>query len=327
MKAGLLEIRDLRVGFATEEGLGIAVDRVSLDLATGETLALVGESGCGKSVTALSILRLLPSPPARLLGGVIRFAGQDLGALSDHRLRAIRGREIAMIFQEPMTSLNPVMTIGDQIVEAIRAHRRLPRAAARERARELLEAVRIPDAARRLDDHPHRLSGGMRQRVMIAIAIACGPKLLIADEPTTALDVTVQAQILRLLARLREELGMGLLLITHNLGVVAETADRVAVMYAGHIVEEGPVRALLRSPRHPYTQGLLAATPRPPSAPGERVKLREIPGLVPSIADRSPGCAFAPRCPRRLPRCLGERPLFRPLGQNRGAACFVAADS
>ncbi len=296
------------------EGLGVAMggvpvlEDVSFAIAPGETLGLVGESGCGKSVTALSIMRLLPEPPARIASGRIVFDGTDLLDLDAERLRSIRGDRIAMIFQEPMTSLNPVFTIGDQIGESLIVHRGASRAAARAEAARLLDLVGIPAAASRLDRYPHELSGGQRQRAMIAIALACKPRLLIADEPTTALDVTVQAQILDLIARLRRELGMAVLLITHDLGVVAEFCDRVAVMYAGRIVEEAPATALFAAPGHRYTEALLRSMPAA-NAPGR--DLPSIPGSVPPPAARGAGCVFAPRCGFATPRCRAELP---PLG-------------
>ena len=296
------------------EGLGVAMggvpvlEDVSFAIAPGETLGLVGESGCGKSVTALSLMRLLPEPPARVTGGRIVFDGADLLAMDAASLRAIRGDRVAMIFQEPMTSLNPVFTIGDQIGESLIVHRGASRAAARAEATRLLDLVGIPAAASRLDRYPHELSGGQRQRAMIAIALACKPRLLIADEPTTALDVTVQAQILDLIARLRRELGMAVLLITHDLGVVAEFCDRVAVMYAGRIVEEAPATALFAAPGHRYTEALLRSMPAA-NAPGR--DLPSIPGSVPPPAARGAGCVFAPRCGFATPRCRAELP---PLG-------------
>ncbi|MBM3523032.1 MAG: ABC transporter ATP-binding protein [Alphaproteobacteria bacterium] len=318
-----LVIDDLRVAFDTVEGTGLAVNGVGFSIGRGETVALVGESGCGKSVTAMSVLRLLPSPPSRLVAGRVVFEGRDLLALPMEEMRGIRGRDIAMIFQEPMTSLNPVFTIGDQIAEAIRAHEKVAAREARTRAIELLNLVRIPDAAKRVDDYPHRLSGGMRQRAMIAMALACKPRLLIADEPTTALDVTIQAQILDLLRKLQAELGTALLLITHNLGIVAEMAQRVVVMYAGRIVEQGDVRAILKAPRHPYTRGLLGATPEPPHATsGARGTLAEIPGLVPSLFAMPEGCAFAPRCSYATDRCRQSVPMLEPTGTRHHAACF-----
>jgi len=308
--SAILEVRDLRTVFRSEAGTAQAVDGISLQVGRGETLALVGESGCGKSMTGLSLLRIVPKPYGHIVGGEIRLDGRDLLKLSEAAMRQVRGNEVAMIFQEPMTSLNPVLTIGDQIVEAIHTHRDVGKAEARRRAVELLDQVGIPDAGRRLDDYPHRLSGGMRQRAMIAMAISCKPKLLIADEPTTALDVTVQAQILALLRRLQDELAMGMILITHDLAVVAETASRVAVMYAGRIVENGTVREVLRQPQHPYTQGLLQATPHARKAGGPRRKLAEIAGLVPSLYDMPPGCAFAPRCPKAQAVCLSTVPTL-----------------
>ena len=281
------------------------LEDLSFAIAPGETLGLVGESGCGKSVTALSIMRLLPHPPARVTGGRILFDGTDLMGLDAEALRAIRGDRVAMIFQEPMTSLNPVFTIGDQIAESLIVHRGATRAAARAEAARLLDLVGIPAAATRLDRYPHELSGGQRQRAMIAIALACKPRLLIADEPTTALDVTVQAQILDLIARLRRDLGMAVLLITHDLGVVAEFCDRVAVMYAGRIVEEAPAAALFAAPRHRYTEALLRSMPAA-NAPGR--ELPSIPGSVPPPAARGAGCIFAPRCGFALPRCAAELP-------------------
>jgi oligopeptide/dipeptide ABC transporter ATP-binding protein len=319
----LLEVRDLRTQFAMLQGPVTVVDGVSFDLATGETLAVVGESGCGKSVTALSLLRILPEPQGRVVHGTVRLDGRDLLALREDEMRGVRGDEIAMIFQEPMTSLNPVRTIGDQIVEALRAHRPLSMRGARAQAIELLTRVRIPDARRRLGDYPHRLSGGMRQRVMIAMALACRPKLLIADEPTTALDVTIQAQILSLLRRLQDELGMAIMLITHNLGVVAGMASRVIVMYAGRIVEEAPVEDLFARPLHPYTEGLLGATPRLDTGVRQQ-RLADIPGIVPPLDALPLGCAFAPRCPKVMNICRAERPALLAAGTGRRVACFAA---
>jgi peptide/nickel transport system ATP-binding protein len=320
----LLEVRDLRVQFATPQGPVTVVDRVSFDLEAGRTLAVVGESGCGKSVTALSLLRILPEPPMRIAGGIVCLDGRDLLSLSEEEMLCVRGDEIAMIFQEPMTSLNPVLTIGDQIVEALRVHRTLSRREARAQAAALLARVRIPDAAERLREYPHRLSGGMRQRVMIAMALACRPKVLIADEPTTALDVTIQAQILMLLRQLQTELGMAILLISHNLGMVASVADRVAVMYAGRIVEEAPVGELFDGPLHPYTEGLLGATPRLNAGGAPPDRLVDIPGIVPPLDALPPGCAFAPRCPKAMDICRAERPALTPAGFDRRVACFVA---
>src|SRR2546426_11035867 len=311
----LLEVTDLRTHFQTRTGLVRAVDGVSFYLERGELLGLVGESGCGKSITALSIMRLI-APPGRIVGGEISFDGRNLLKLSDAEMRQIRGDDIAMIFQDPMTSLNPVFTVGEQIAEALRLHRNLSRKAARAAAIEAMREVSIPDPARRVDDYPHQLSGGMRQRVMIAMALACDPKLLIADEPTTALDVTIQAQILELLDELRKTRELAVLLITHDLGVVAEVANRVAVMYTGKIVEESPVEELFARPKHPYTEGLLRSVPKLTAehvAKAER--LETIEGVVPSPTDLPPGCHFAPRCPYRLPRCTeGEIPVYDLLG-------------
>jgi oligopeptide/dipeptide ABC transporter ATP-binding protein len=308
--AALLELRDLCTVFQGEDGLARAVDGVDLRLAAGETLGLVGESGCGKSVTALSVLRLLPSPPGKILRGQVLFRGQDLLALKEDEMRRIRGNEISMIFQEPMTALNPVYTIGEQVGEAIRLHQGLGRRAARARAIEALARVHIPSPERRVDDYPHQLSGGMRQRVMIAMAVSCNPSILIADEPTTALDVTIQAQILDLIGELRRSTGMGVLLITHDLGVVAENADQVAVMYAGRVVEEAPVTAIFERPRHPYTLGLFRSLPDR-ARPGER--LATIPGIVPSATRYPSGCRFRTRCPIASERCASEVPSLEPV--------------
>jgi oligopeptide/dipeptide ABC transporter ATP-binding protein len=316
----LLEIENLRTHFHTRVGLIRAVDRVDLDVSAGQTLGLVGESGCGKSVTALSIMRLI-DPPGRIEPpSRIMFGGRDLVQLDEHELREIRGNQISMVFQEPMTSLNPVLTIGDQIVEAVRLHRDVSSAAARERALEMLALVGIPAPRRRFADYPHQLSGGMRQRVMIAMALACEPKLLIADEPTTALDVTIQAQILELMQDLRERLGMTILLITHDLGVVAEMCDDVAVMYAGRIVERGPTDTVFRSPQHPYTEALLHSIPLLGMTQSQPLKV--IRGMVPSPLSWPRGCRFAPRCDYRFDRCLrDDPPLFQTGGQQ--AACWL----
>jgi oligopeptide/dipeptide ABC transporter ATP-binding protein len=319
----LLELRGLRTHFSTEDGLVRAVDGVSFELNAGETLALVGESGSGKSVTSLSILRLVQAPQGRIVGGEVRFRGRDLLKLSDAEMRSVRGREISMIFQEPMTSLNPVFTCGDQIAEVLELHQRLPRAQARAQAIEQLRLVGIPAPEQRVDEYPHQLSGGMRQRVMIAMALACRPAVLIADEPTTALDVTIQAQILELLGRLQGELGMAVLLITHDLGVVAENADRVAVMYAGQIVEYADVRALFARPLHPYTAGLLASLPRLGQS---RERLRVIPGQVPDPADFPAGCRFHPRCPLAQERCRREVPELLATGDGRTVRCWRAGE-
>ena len=307
----LLEVKDLRTHFHTRAGVVRAVDVVDLYLDRGELLGLVGESGCGKSITALSIMRLI-SPPGKIVSGEIIFDGKDLLKFSDEEMRQIRGDDIAMIFQDPMTSLNPVFTVGEQIAEALRLHRKLSRSAARDAAIEAMREVAIPDPARRIDDYPHQLSGGMRQRVMIAMALACDPKLLIADEPTTALDVTIQAQILELLNELRKSRDLAVLLITHDLGVVAETADRVAVMYTGKIVEESPVDELFARPKHPYTEGLLRSVPKLSIEDvAKKERLETIEGVVPRPTDLPPGCHFEPRCRHRMPRCReGEIPLY-----------------
>ncbi len=322
--AHLLEVRNLQTHFPTRAGLVRAVDGVSFHVERGELLSIVGESGCGKSITALSVMRLV-AKPGKIVGGEIIFDGEDLLAASQERMRAIRGDDIAMIFQDPMTSLNPVYTIGEQVAEALRLHRGLSRAAAREATIEAMKEVAIPDPARRVDDYPHQLSGGMRQRVMIAMALACDPKLLIADEPTTALDVTIQAQILELLNELRETRELGVLLITHDLGVVAEVADRVAVMYTGRIVEESPVDELFARPKHPYTEGLLRSVPKLTAEyAAKAVRLETIEGTVPSPTALPPGCHFAPRCSHRMPRCeVGEAiPLYN-LEGGVGVRCVL----
>jgi oligopeptide/dipeptide ABC transporter ATP-binding protein len=307
----LLEVKDLQTHFPTRSGLVRAVDGVNFHLDRGELLGLVGESGCGKSITALSVMRLI-AEPGKIVNGEILFEGKDLLKLSDAEMRQMRGDDIAMIFQDPMTSLNPVFTVGEQIAEALRLHRKLPHKEARRATIEAMREVAIPDPARRVDDYPHQLSGGMRQRVMIAMALACNPKLLIADEPTTALDVTIQAQILELLNELRKQRELAVLLITHDLGVVAEVADRVAVMYTGRIVEESPVDELFARPKHPYTEGLLRSVPKLTSEHVIRKeRLETIEGVVPRPTDLPPGCHFAPRCPHRMPRCTEEDiPLY-----------------
>ena len=307
MSEPLLRVEGLETHFFTDEGVVRAVDGVSFDVTPGETLAVVGESGSGKSVTALSILRLVASPPGRIVSGRILFRGRNLLELAPSEMRAIRGREISMIFQEPMTSLNPVYTCGEQIMEAVILHERASRRAARLRAIEMMQLVGIPAPEQRLDAYPHQMSGGMRQRVMIAMALACRPSILIADEPTTALDVTIQAQILELLKRLQAELGMAVILITHDLGVVAETADRVVVMYAGQVVESCDVRAAFRRTLHPYTAGLLASLPQ---IGRMRERLRVIPGTVPDPAHHPPGCRFHPRCPVAQDRCREVPPVL-----------------
>jgi len=320
----LLAVDDLRTHFFTRDGVVRAVDGVSYAVGSGETLAVVGESGCGKSVTALSILRLVPSPPGRIVSGAIRFAGRDLLQASEAEMREIRGNEIAMIFQEPMTSLNPVLRVSRQIGETLRLHQGLDRAAAAARAIEMLRLVNIPEPERRARQYPHELSGGMRQRVMIAMALACNPKLLIADEPTTALDVTIQAQILDLMRALKAKIGAAIILITHDLGVVAEMAERVVVMYAGRKVEEAPVREIFRQPRHPYTVGLLASVPRLGATLGRKEvpRLAEIPGMVPSLREPIAGCAFAPRCAYAVERCRREAPPLEEKAPGHIAACF-----
>ncbi|HEU5243185.1 MAG TPA: ABC transporter ATP-binding protein [Gaiellaceae bacterium] len=311
----LLEVSDLRTHFFTREGVVHAVDGVSLAIEAGSTLGLVGESGCGKSVTALSIMRLLPTPPARIVSGAVRFDGRDLTRLSERELEDVRGREIGMVFQDPMTSLNPTLTIGTQITEILQRHLGLDRRRARRRAGELLAEVGIPRAHERLDDYPHRFSGGMRQRVGIAMAIACEPRLLIADEPTTALDVTVQAQVLDLLDDLRRERQTAMLLITHNMGVVAESADDVAVMYAGQIVEQAPAAELFSRPEHPYTEALLAALPDLDDPEARESRLTAIPGRPPDLIDPPTGCRFASRCPYADSGdcCALEPPALREL--------------
>jgi peptide/nickel transport system ATP-binding protein len=320
----LLAVEDLKTHFYTRDGMVRAVDGVSYTVNAGETLAVVGESGCGKSVTALSILRLVPSPPGRIVGGAIRFQGVDLLTLSEAEMRAIRGNKISMIFQEPMTSLNPVLTVSYQIAETLRLHHGLDARSAARRAVEMLRLVHMPEPERRARQYPHQLSGGMRQRVMIAMALACNPKLLIADEPTTALDVTIQAQILDLMRELKAKIGAAIVLITHDLGVVAEMAQRVVVMYAGRKVEEAPVRALFGRPHHPYTMGLLASVPRLGAARGRQApeRLVEIPGTVPLLRDPIVGCAFAPRCGFVTARCHRETPAFEMKGAEHFAACF-----
>jgi len=318
--AALLDVRGLATSFATEDGAFNAVDGVSFSIEPGRTLGLVGESGCGKSVTALSVMGLIASP-GKIAAGEILFEGADLLRLAPRALRDIRGNRIAMIFQEPMTSLNPAFTIGDQIVEGILRHRGIGREAAKRQAIEMLEHVRMPLPAKRFDDHPHRLSGGMRQRAMIAMALACRPKLLIADEPTTALDVTIQAQILELMRMLRDETGAAIILITHDLGVIAELAHDVAVMYAGRIVEKAGVERLFAQPEHPYTIGLLGSIPK---LHLQQQRLPAIEGQVPSPAETPPGCRFAPRCPFVAPRCREEDPALRGIHAGQEAACLYA---
>ncbi|MFI5022803.1 MAG: ABC transporter ATP-binding protein [Alphaproteobacteria bacterium] len=325
-KEAVLEVTALETVFFTRHGMVKAVDNVSFSLRAGETLAIVGESGCGKSMTALSIMRLVPDPPGRIVGGAIKLAGRDLLQLGEREMRAVRGNEISMIFQEPMTSLNPVLTVGRQIAEALRLHQDLSRSAALGRAVEMLRLVRIPEPAARAREYPHQLSGGMRQRAMIAMALACNPKVLIADEPTTALDVTIQAQILELILGLQDKLGTAIILITHDLGVVAETAERVIVMYAGRKVEEADVVGLFAEPLHPYSDGLLSSMPRLPlsgeQASDDAGRLREIPGMVPSLADLPAGCAFAPRCAFADERCRAAYPPLEEKRPRHWAACW-----
>jgi peptide/nickel transport system ATP-binding protein len=321
----LLEIENLQTHFRTRDGVNRAVDGVSFTVEAGETLAIVGESGCGKSVTASSVLRLIPEPPGKIKGS-IRFEGVDLLKLDERAMRDIRGNQISMVFQEPMTSLNPVLTVGRQIGETLRLHQGLGREAAERRAVEMLRLVRIAEPERRAREYPHQLSGGMRQRVMIAIALACNPKLLIADEPTTALDVTIQAQILDLMSELKQRVGAAIILITHDLGVVAEIAERVLVMYAGRKVEEAPVGELFRSPRHPYTQGLLGALPKLGSSLNEKAtKLVEIPGAVPSLKQRIAGCVFASRCALARDVCRHVPPALELKAPGHLAACHFAS--
>jgi peptide/nickel transport system ATP-binding protein/oligopeptide transport system ATP-binding protein len=315
----LLEASGLTVAFATGAGMINAIEDISFSLDEGEVLGIVGESGSGKSVTALAIMGLLPQPPARLVAGSIKFAGEEITKMTQARLQKLRGAGVAMVFQEPMTSLNPVFSIGEQLMETLRAHENLSPKQQQLRAVEMLDRVGIPSASRRLDDYPHQLSGGQRQRVMIAIALCCRPKLLIADEPTTALDVTIQAQILDLLLDLRRDYGMAVLLITHNMGVIAETADNVLVMYAGRIVEQAPVLDLFERPSHPYTRGLLACVP---SLAQDRTRLFAIPGTLPEPARRPPGCRFAPRCEHAIAACEDGVPTLDVVAAGHKAACI-----
>jgi len=322
----LLEVENLQTHFRTPDGVNRAVDGVSFSVNEGETLAIVGESGCGKSVTAMSILRLISEPPGKIAGS-IRFMGQDLLSLPEKQMRAIRGNAISMIFQEPMTSLNPVLTIGRQLRETLLLHQAISGQQANARATEMLDLVGISEAPRRLNEYPHQLSGGMRQRVMIAMALACNPRLLIADEPTTALDVTIQAQILDLMADLKNKIGAAIVLITHDLGVVAEVAERVMVMYAGRKVEEAPVGELFAHPLHPYTQGLLGAVPKlGTSLRGHASRLKEIPGLVPSLKQKIKGCVFASRCPLAKEPCHEIAPAMQDKGHGHLVACHFAGE-
>ena len=326
--ATVIEVKGLQTYLFTRSGIVKAVDDVSFSLRRGETLAVVGESGCGKSMTALSVMRLVPDPPGRIVGGTIALEGKDLLQLDEAEMRDIRGNDISMIFQEPMTSLNPVLTVGHQIAEALRLHQELSKSAANEKAVEMLRLVKIPEPAQRAREYPHQLSGGMRQRAMIAMALACNPRVLIADEPTTALDVTIQAQILELILELQQQLGTALILITHNLGVVAETAQRVIVMYAGKKVEEAEVDALFAQPLHPYTHGLLASIPRLEIMAGRNNasvdRLQEIPGIVPALNNLPPGCTFAPRCAFADDRCRAQFPPYEQLRPGHWAACWHA---
>ena len=319
----LLDIQGLKTHFATDDGMVRAVDGVDITVQRGETVGIVGESGCGKTVTAMSVLKLIAMPPGRIVAGRILWQGRDLVPLSSRELDSIRAKEIAIVFQEPMTSLNPVYTAGEQIVEVLRRHEGLSRRAAVDRTIELLALVRIPNPERRINDYPHHFSGGMRQRVMIAMALACNPKLLIADEPTTALDVTIQAQILDLLADLKSRLGMAIMLITHAMGVVAETTQRVVVMYAGKVVEEASVEQLFEHPRHPYTQGLIRSIPRIDRAATQKTRLEAIGGVVPSLLSPPPGCRFAPRCRFVTPACVAAPPALREVAPGHKVACIL----
>jgi oligopeptide transport system ATP-binding protein len=317
----LLEVKDLRTQFFTQDGVVNAVNGISYYLNEGETLGIVGESGCGKSVSVLSLMRLIPMPPGKIVDGQVLFQGRDLMKISDDEMRSVRGNKIAMIFQDPMTSLNPVLTIGRQVSETLELHLGMSRAEARRRTIELLEMVGIPMASARIDDYPHQFSGGMRQRVMIAMGLSCSPQLLIADEPTTALDVTIQAQIVDLVKKLRDEIGMAIIWITHDLGIVAGLADRVVVMYAGYIMEEADVKSLYSDPRLPYTLGLLGSLPRLDEQRGRR--LVSIEGLPPDLIDLPKGCPFYERCDYRIDQCLVENPTLRTVALNHKVACWV----
>jgi peptide/nickel transport system ATP-binding protein len=324
--ARILDIQGLKVHFSTDDGWVRAVDGVDIGVDRGETVSIVGESGCGKTVTAMTILKLIAMPPGKIVDGRILWQGRDLVPLGPDGMRKVRAKEIGFVFQEPMTSLNPVYTVGAQIAESVREHEGLSRKAALDRAAEMLRLVNIPNPQRRVHDYPHQFSGGMRQRVMIAMALACNPKLLIADEPTTALDVTIQAQILDLLNEMKERLGMAVLLITHAMGVVAETAQRVVVMYAGKVVEEAPVGALFARPRHPYTQGLIRSIPRLDLAATEHRRLEAIPGMVPSLLHPPPGCRFAARCRHATEECRRQEPPLREIAPGHKAACIRAEE-
>jgi peptide/nickel transport system ATP-binding protein len=319
----LLDIRGLKTHFATDDGWLHAVDGVDITIDQGETVAVVGESGCGKTVTALTVLKLLPMPPGKIVAGQVLYQGRDLVPLDADAMRSIRAKEIAIVFQEPMTSLNPVYTVGEQIAEVVRLHEGLSRKAAMERAVEMLRLVHIPTPEQRVHDYPHQFSGGMRQRVMIAMALSCRPKLLIADEPTTALDVTIQAQILELLNELKAKFGMALMLITHAMGVVAETAQRVVVMYAGKVIEEAPVGELFAHPRHPYTQGLIRSIPRIDTAATQKPRLEAIAGVVPKLIAPAEGCRFAPRCKFAKEICTAATPELREVAPGHKVACVL----
>jgi peptide/nickel transport system ATP-binding protein len=324
MAERLLDVKNLKTYFFTDEGVVRAVDGVDLYIDQGETLGIVGESGCGKSVTALSIMRLIPQPPGKIVEGQILYNGLDLVTIPANKLRKIRGKEISMVFQEPMTSLNPVFTCGEQIAEALRLHEGLGRRDAMDKTVEMLKVVHIPNAERRVKEYPHQLSGGMRQRVMIAMALSCSPNLLIADEPTTALDVTIQAQILELLNELKSKLRMAVMLITHDMGVIAETAQRVVVMYAAKVAEEAPVGDLFKEPLHPYTQGLLRSIPRIDLAATEHLRLETIPGTVPTLrGDIAPGCRFAPRCPFVKSVCTEQDPVLKEVKPGHKVSCWL----
>jgi peptide/nickel transport system ATP-binding protein len=327
MSEPLLEIRGLKTHFATENGIVRAVDGVDITIGRGETVGVVGESGCGKTVTAMSVLKLIAMPPGRIVEGQILWQGRDLIPLDNDDLDEIRTKEIAMVFQEPMTSLNPVYTIGEQIAEGVRRHEKLSRRAALEKTIEMLRLVQISNPQKRVHDYPHQFSGGMRQRVMIAMALSCDPKLLIADEPTTALDVTIQAQILELLADMKSRFGMAVMLITHAMGVVAETAQRVVVMYAGRVIEEAPVDELFANPRHPYTQGLIRSIPHIDRAATAKKRLEAIPGVVPSLITPPPGCRFAPRCRYAMPACRLAVPPLLDIGGGHKVACILEPGS
>ena len=323
MAEPLLEIRGLKTHFTTDDGVVQAVDGVDISIGRGETLGVVGESGCGKTVTALSVLKLIAMPPGKIVAGQILYQGRDLAPLSTAEMDRIRAKDIAMVFQEPMTSLNPVYTIGEQIAEVLRRHEGLSRKAALDKTVEMLRLVQIPNPDKRVGDYPHQFSGGMRQRVMIAMALSCSPKLLIADEPTTALDVTIQAQILELLQDMKSRFGMAIMLITHAMGVVAETAQRVVVMYAGKVIEEAPVERLFADPKHPYTQGLIRSIPRIDTAATRKARLEAIPGVVPSLLNPPPGCRFAARCKFAMPKCREAVPPLLDVGGGHRVACVL----